>query len=123
MSTAGITDYEPPDIVSRVLRGFEQDERPHAEFTAATDRRYRAYRGLIDARSQAASWTNKQHPPYILQIIETMIASSLEPHPLWQVKARPKMGDPVLIAAEQAGAKAMEILLSEQLDIDHFSEK
>ena len=123
MSTTAITEYEPPDIVSRVLRGFEQDERPHVEFTAATDRRYRAYRGLIDARSQAASWTNKQHPPYILQIIETMIASSLDPHPLWQVKARPKMGDPVLIAAEQVGAKAMEILLSEQLDIDHFSEK
>lgn len=121
--TSPVKGYEPPDIVARVLKGFDQDAKPHADFAQKTDKRYRAYRGLLERRSQAASWTNKQHPPYILQIIETMVASTLDPDPMWQIKARPKMGPPAQIEREQQGAKAMEILLTEQLDLDHFGEK
>jgi hypothetical protein len=121
--TAAVKPGEAPDVVGRVMQGFEQDEKSHRDFRLNADRRYRAYRGILEQRSDAASWTNKQHPPYILQIIETMIASSLDPNPAWQVKARPKMADPSLIAREADGAKAMQILLTEQLDIDHFAEK
>lgn len=113
----------PPDIVGRVLRAFDQDLKAHRDFATNVDRRYRAYRGVLERRSEAASWTNKQHPPYILQIVETMIASSLDSNPSWRIKARPKMTSAENIDAEAAGAKAMQILLTEQLDIDHFAEK
>jgi hypothetical protein len=122
-SIAAVKPGEPPDIVGRVMKAFDQDDKPHRDFALAVDRRYRAYRGILEQRSRSASWTNKQHPPYILQIIETMIASALDPDPRWQVKARPKMASPAIIEAEANGAKAMEILLTEQLDVDHFAEK
>lgn len=113
----------PADIVARVMRGFDQDLKAHATFAADVDKRYRAYRGVIETRSTAAAWSNKQHPAYVLQIIETMIASCTDMAPAWQVKSRPKMGPRELIEAEMKGAKAMEILLAEELDIDHFAEK
>lgn len=116
-------EQAPPDIVGRVMRGFDQDLKTHNNFSQEVDKRYRAYRGVIERRSQASTWNNRQHPAYVLQIIETMIASALDMSPRWQIKARPKMGSPAQIQAEMDGAKAMEILLSEQLDIDHFSEK
>lgn len=121
--SATVVEKPPADIVARVMRGFEQDLKAHTQFAVDVDKRYRAYRGVMETRSQAATWTNKQHPAYVLQIIETMIASCTDMNPNWQVKARPKMGPPELIEAEMAGAKAMEILLSEELDIDRFAEK
>jgi hypothetical protein len=123
MTSSAAKAGEPPDIVGRVMKAFDQDNKAHRDFALSVDKRYRAYRGVLEQRSNAASWTNKQHPPYILQIIETMIASSLDPDPTWRVKARPKMASPAVIDAESDGAKAMEILLTEQLDIDHFAEK
>lgn len=114
---------EPTDEVAKVLKGFHQDRESHDRFSVQTDRRYRAYRGILERRAQSSSWNNRQHPPYILQIIETMIASALDPNPRWQVKSRPKMAPPQQIQMELDGAKAMEILLNQQLDIDCFSMK
>lgn len=105
------------------MRAFDQDSKAHRQFSLDVDKRYRAYRGVLERRSDAASWTNKQHPAYVLQIIETMIASSLDPSPTWKVKSRPKLAPIEQILAEQEGAKAMELLLSQQQDIDHFPEK
>ena len=110
-------------IVGRVMRGYDQDAKAHHEFSVNTDRRYRAYRGILEKRSEAATWTNKQAPKYVLQVIETMIAAALDPNPRWKVKARPKMEDPSLIQQELDGARAMELLLGYQQDIDHFGEK
>lgn len=114
---------EPSGDVARVLKGFYQDLETHNRFSIQTDRNYRAYRGVLERRAQSASWNNQQHPAYILQVIETMIASSLDPNPRWNVRARPKMGPPEQIQAEIDGAKAMSILLNEQLDIDQFATK
>lgn len=122
MSTAA-QEQAPTGTVAQVLKGFHQDQESHRRFEIAVDRRYRAYRGNLERRSNAASWTNRQHPAYILQVIETMIASSLDPNPRWQVKARPTMADAAAIQRELDGAKAMQILLNEQLDIDGFATK
>ena len=60
------------------MRGFDQDLNAHSQFEIDVDRRYRAYRGVMEVRSQAATWMNHQHPAYILQIVETMIASCVD---------------------------------------------
>lgn len=111
------------ELVDRVMQGFEQDKKPHDQFVVLTDRRYRAYRGVLEMRSEAASWTNRQHPPYILQVIETMIASALDPNPKWRVRSRPQSADEQQVLQQMQGAKTMEQLLSYQQDIDHFAEK
>lgn len=105
------------------MRAFDQDNKAHIDFARNIDRRYRSYRGVLEKRSEASTWTNKQAPKYVLQVIETMIASALDPNPLWQVKSRPKMESDQQIVLDLAGAKAMQLLLTYQQDIDHFAEK
>jgi len=101
------------------MAAFERDSKAHDSFAEDVDRRYRAYRGVIEQRSEAQTWNNKQAPKYVLQIIETMIASALDPNPQWRVKARPRFDQP----ADLHGAKKMQALLAYQQDIDKFSEK
>ncbi len=105
------------------MAAFSRDLQAHQTFAVNTDKRYRSYRGILEKRSEAATWTNKQAPKYVLQIIETMIASAQDPNPAWKVKSRPKMESPDQIQHDLTGAKAMQDLLRYQQDIDKFAEK
>lgn len=61
---------EPVAIVNAALNGSKKFkdrlEKDHQEA-------YRAYRGILDLRSKAATWENKQAPPYVFQIIDTIV--------------------------------------------------
>lgn len=112
---------KPSDLIGKVLRDFEKDKKPHDQYAMNVDRWYRAYRGIIEQRSKAAEWTSKLHPAYGFQVIETLVASVVDPSPRWKVRGQPRMGGDV--ATLKAGARANEILLSEQVDIDRFAQK
>jgi hypothetical protein len=112
-----------PDHVGRVIHAFDQDIRSHRLFARKADERYRAYRGIIERRSEAATWNNKQHPPYILQVLETMVAGLIDPSPKWKVLARPRLAAEAELAEYRTGAEALELLLSYQADADHYAEK
>lgn len=114
---------EAQDLVSRVVKDLDEDLRAHRTFADRVDERYRSYRGLIEARSQAAQWTNKHHPAYVLEAIDTMGAYLLESNPKWRLKVNPIMDDFAAVERLQKGAKANELLLSHQLSIDHYAEK
>lgn len=113
----------PPEIVGRVITDFEEDLKTHERFVKKADRCYRAYRGVIERRSQAAKWTNKQHPAYVFQSIETIVASLVDPAPKWRIRARPLVASPEEVERARAGARANELLLNHQLSVDHFPEK
>lgn len=103
---------------SEAFRGFEEDLKSHDLYAARVDRWYRSWRGILERDSEANDWRSKLHPPYILQIIETLCAGVLDPNPTWKVRARQRMS---LDAAEIAeGAKALEILLAAQRDQDQM---
>lgn len=110
-------------LVSRVIKDFDDDRRPHDDFCQKVERRYRSYRGIIETRSQAASWTNKHHPAYVLQAIETMVSNLIDPSPKWRLKVNPIVGDASELARQREGARANEILLNHQLRIDKYAEK
>lgn len=119
MSTKG----KQAEIVSRVVSEFADDNKAWQPFIEKVDRNYRAYRGILEQRSQAAKWTNKQHPAYVFQSIETMVANLLDPSPKWRLRALPINGTPQDLQRMKDGAQANERLLNHQLSCDHFAEK
>ena len=60
------------------------------------EQRYRAYRGIAEKRSEKTQgWRSDLTTPYILQLVEGMIASMLDPKPTWAVQPRPDPGEPI----------------------------
>lgn len=112
---------KPADIVGQVLRYLEEDEKAHKVFADKADKRYRAYRGILEKRSKPEGWTNKQHPAYVFQAIETVVGGLTNTVPRAKVTPIPVM-DPNVMQQRTAGAKANELLLNQQLDRDHYAE-
>src|SRR3989442_480423 len=110
-------------VVAECLKGFAQDEKARQVYLTKVEARYKAYRGILEIRSKAAGWTSKQHPPYILQVIESMVANVIDPRPGWHVRCRPRYDDPAEVELLQQGARANELLLQQQADCDRLGEK
>jgi len=106
------------ELLARVLGEYEQDLKAHDLWAAKVDRWYSSWRGILERSSPAAEWRSTLHPPYILQIVETLVAGVLDPNPRWKVRARQRMGGPEELRSIVEGAKALEILLSAQRDAD-----
>ena len=106
------------EAAAKCLRDFEEDCKSHDLFTAKVDRWYRSWRGILEKNSSADDWRSKLHPPYILQIIETLAAGVLDPNPTWKVRARQRMSSGDDLRSISDGAKALEILLATQRDAD-----
>src|SRR5690349_20244892 len=124
MPTKKAMDQSDKDsVLGEVLKNFAQDEKVHDPFVDKTEERYKAYRGVLENKSKAAGWTSKQHPPYIHQVIETEIASMVDPDPKWRVRPRPLMASPDQVQQLRDGAKANESILSQQADCSKFGEK
>lgn len=111
------------EIVNKCIREFDEDSKHHDLWIQKVDMWYRAWRGVLDTRSDAAKWKSKLHPPYLLQIVETMVAGLQDPKPAWKVKARPKMDSPEEIARLRDGARALELLLGYQRQVDGLALK
>jgi len=119
-------DKEGETIVGYCLRGLVEDERSHQMFAQKVDRNYRAWRGILERRSEAAGWTNKQHPALVYQAMDTMLAGLLDPSPSWKLRARPRIvgpGEMPDVEAMKAGVKANELLLNDELAVDGYGEK
>ena len=113
-------------ILAYCLRGFHEDEISHNKFCEKVERNYRAWRSILERRSDAAGWTNKQHPALAYQAIDTILAGLIDPNPSWKLRARPRMVSPdevPNIQQLQDGVKANELLLADQLDADGYAEK
>lgn len=111
------------EILSRCMRELEEDMVAHDEWSGKVDRWYRAWRGVLDRGSEAANWRHSLHPPYLLQIIETLAAGVMDPSPRWRVRPRPRQADMEEIEFLAEGAKALEHLLAYQRDADGFQHK
>ncbi len=113
-------------IVGYCLRGFHEDEKPHQIFVQKVERNYRSWRGILERRSEAAGWTNKQHPPLVYQAVDVMLAGILDPAPSWKLRARPRMlaaGETPNLQQMQQGTRANELLLNDELSLDAYGEK
>ena len=111
------------DLVGKVVNDYGEDCKPHAQYVRNVDEWYKAYRGVLELRSRASEWRSKLAPSYIFQVVETLTANVVDPAPRWAVRPQPRMASQEEIIMLNAGAKANELLLNEQIRIDHLAEK
>jgi hypothetical protein len=111
-----------PDA-EKALKEYEGQKTYHDNFKTKLEARYRAYRGIMEQRSEAAAWTHKLTPPFANHIVETTLASLLDEQIKFRIAPRAKLDNPGEFQVRKEGAKALEILLGFQLQADRFSEK
>lgn len=68
-------------------------------------------------------WRSQLHPPYLFQVVETLVAGLMDPNPMWKVTPRPRMASLEEAVATSEGAKALQALLAYQRDLDGFALK
>ena len=116
----------PEPILNYCMRGFGEDEKSHSILCDKIEQNYRSWRGILERRSDAASWTNKQHPALVYQAIDTLLAGLLDPNPTWRLRARPRMvapGEVPNVEELKQGVRANELLLNDELLVDGYAEK
>lgn len=75
----------------------------------------RAYQGIYKPKIDSTTWEANYHPPYIMQVIETIESFIVEGDPVFKVVPH----DP----ESEKSAKVMERLLKWQMGRDYFAEK
>lgn len=111
------------DEIAQVTDDLSQAEKVHQDFEDRCDEWYDSYRGRLVEGSDAEAWTSKLHPPYIHQIIETILAGMLDRTLRFAVSPRPKQLEPDQWQQLVSGATALEDLIAYELDVDHFADK
>ncbi len=106
------------ETVDRCKRWYDEDSKHHSSWARKVDRWYKAYRGVYEDSRQANDWRSDVHPPYLLQIVETLASGLSDPNPRWKVKPRPKAADSGSIDRLRQGAQQLELLLAYQREID-----
>ena len=105
------------------LAELDELQGDHDDFVAAIEAAEDSYNGIFKASSEAASWTHQQTPRYVQHIVETTIASMIDPDLKFEIEARPKFYDAGEQERVRKGAQGFEWLLDWQLTQDRFAEK
>jgi len=111
--------------IQQVMDCITEGKRWHNSFAKRVDHRYEAWRGLLpENQDPPTGWRSNQHPPYLINIVEGMLASLEEQNPVWNVKPRvlPDMTMEDALASVDA-AELSSYLIGHQMRIDGFSEK
>jgi hypothetical protein len=66
------------DLISEILKKWEDCKSHHSVFVKSYERRERSYRGVLSIASDAAKWRHKMHPPYAFNLIETIVSNTVE---------------------------------------------
>jgi hypothetical protein len=101
--------YEPQleyaDALSMVVAAQESAELFAQSYVDKVERRYRAYRGISELKvPEGEEWRSRLTTPYILQTVEGMIATMLDPNPMWNVTPRPHPYEPLEVIMARLGA-------------------
>jgi hypothetical protein len=111
------------DARAKVLKDFQNSNVWHDDFITNVEKRYKSYRGILERRSEAASWTSKLHPQYAYAAIETIVSNLIDDRLEFDVQPRIRLTSPQEIQNAIIGAKAMKLLLDYENELDHLDEK
>jgi len=118
------TEIEAADALGLVTGAMNEAERFSTSYVQKVEARYRAYRGIAEARKsgqEIEAWRSNLTTPYILQTIEGMIATMLDPNPRWEVKPRPQPFEPIeVILARTSGGRIASAALEWAMQNDDF---
>ncbi|GIV03970.1 MAG: hypothetical protein KatS3mg015_2800 [Fimbriimonadales bacterium] len=116
---------ENQEAFDRALRYFEESQRFHNDLIRKVEKRYKAYKGIVDTISDAARWTSKLYPPYIMHIVETTLASLVDDRIRYRVRPRATLEsyfDPDYAERARRGAEAHQILSDWQIKASKFNQ-
>jgi hypothetical protein len=121
--------YDPQleyaDALSMVVAAQESAEQFSQNYVDKVERRYRAYRGMQELKvEENDAWRSNLTTPYILQTVEGMIATMLDPNPMWSVTPRPQPFEGLeVILARLGGGEIATQALQWAMDNDDFAMK
>lgn len=110
------------NAVTTVVNSYTEAKQANARFYEDVEKRYRAFRGVMEKNSAASGWTSKMHPPYLNQLVEGITASLVESIQ-FKVRPRPKSLSQEDAEAAVKAAETVERLLNYELDLDNFDRK
>lgn len=114
----------PPALVTEIVKKYDEAQGHHRQFVEAYERRERAYRGVLEPRSDAAKWKHKQHPPYAFNLLETVIANTIEEGLQFTVRPSPQVNMPLEEAQKLLRqTDGLELLLRHEHRVDEMENK
>lgn len=121
----GSPDRPAADELTMVIEAIDSVKAFHRGWTNQIERRYRAYRGIAEKkREKVQTWRSALTTPYVLQVVEGMIATLLDAKPSWEVTAKPQPGEPLQeILGRQESSKVASSMLQWAMDEDKFALK
>jgi len=121
--------YSPSEedrkAVNLVVKAVESCERDwHDAFCAKVEQRYMAYRGIRQQAEGTAGWRSNVTAPYLLNIVEGMLATMVDPNPYMSVFPMPVPGEGLAeIMDRMHNAESAEAKLNNDLNRDRFGQK
>jgi hypothetical protein len=121
--------YSPSEedrkAINLVVKAVESCERDwHDSFCAKVEQRYSAYRGIRQQAEGTAGWRSNVTAPYLLNIVEGMLATMADPSPFMSVAPLPTPGEDLrAVMARLENAESAEAKLNSDLNRDRFAEK
>ena len=108
---------------AEALKELDELAGDHDDFVENLEQAERAYEGVFKRTAEVANWTHQQTPRYVQHIVETTIASMVDPDLKFQLEPRPKFYGEGELERVRQGTQAFEWLLDWQLRQDRFAEK
>lgn len=108
VAASGMSDE---DQVKRVTRRLETCKPSHDQFVRKFERMDRAYRGIVNPSDKAAGWRNISNPRIGFQMIETVVANTIEEGLLLRCVPSPKPG----MSLEEAQSMLLQVEAAEDL--------
>jgi hypothetical protein len=113
------------ELLDEFLRKFDAAMPAHSEFVKRVERGYRAYHGILKASSKAAQWKHTMHPPVGFNLIETIVANTVEQGLRMKVSPAPTLSDlPVEeLQSMSDRSEVVEHLLRHEWRVDQMDAK
>jgi len=116
--------YNPPEIIAEALKKYDEACKGHKNFVRHFERMERAYRGILEPKSGASKWRHRLHPPIAFNLIETVVANTIEQGLQFAARPSPKVNVSLDEAMEAlAQADAVEYLIRHEHRVDDMDEK
>lgn len=111
------------DAFDRAIYYLNECKTHHNEFVRDVEERYKSYRGFVETFEE--DWRSNAHPPYIMHIVETTLASLVVDKFRFRVRPRVTLDtylDPSAADRAKLGAEAHQILMDWQVRKDGLSQ-
>lgn len=110
--------------VSNVVKKWDASKKHHDTFVRQFEENERAYRGIVEPKSKASDWRNVSNPAVAFQIVEAIIANTIEEKLRFTARPTPQPGmtlQDILPMLDRA--KTVEDVIAQEHRLDGMDDK